>query len=63
MEKNYIVREAGYEGLLSAIIEMAERDASRTDKQGRPTSDALDAMQGLREWRDEISEGIHEMFL
>lgn len=60
---NYIVRETGYTALLSAIIEMAERDAAKTDKQGRPTSDALDAMAGLKEWRDEITEGVHELFL
>lgn len=61
--KNYIIREVGYTALLSAIIEIAERDASRTRKDGTPTNDALDAMQGLREWRADLAEGIHEMFL
>ena len=54
--KNYIVREVGFEALMSAIIEQAINDSMAVDKDGNKTADAMDAEQGVTEWRKALED-------
>lgn len=54
--RNYIVREVGYEALMSAIIEQAINDSMAVDEDGNKTADAMDAEQGVMEWRKSLED-------
>ena len=54
--KSYIVREVGFEALMSAIIEQAINDSMAVDEDGNKTADAMDAEQGVEEWRKALED-------
>lgn len=57
---NYITRGTGHMALLAAIVEQARHDAGKVDKTtGKPTADALDALQGIKEWANIAFEDVN----
>ena len=54
--KSYIVREVGFEALMSAIIEQAINDSMAVNEDGNKTADAMDAEQGVEEWRKALED-------
>ena len=57
---NYILGGTGYVALLAAIVEQARNDSTKTDKTtGQPTADALDAMRGIKEWKEEVEADLN----
>ena len=50
----YILSGTGYTALLAAIVEQARHDAKSSNK-----ADAMDAMQGIKEWQDVVESNIN----
>lgn len=58
MENTYITRGVGYTALLAAVIEQAREDIKKANKRG-DTADAMDALQGIEEWKAEVEANLN----